>query len=272
MQYQSDLYKIKFDKKLQIGFTTPLPKNVDKYYFHQYWTSRGIMGQIKKHVFDIFQKRRVTWVISRLEKGLVLDVGSGEGTFAKKLPNKFEVTSIESTTSKVKNKSVLKTDFLTWKTKKRFDCVCFWESLEHVRYPEKYIRQAYKLLKKGGYIFIEFPRFNCLESKLFGRFWFHQDLPRHLNHFTDLGIKKLLSTNEYKNVKMKNVLSFDYSPWGLTASVLKVFNLNITDSLKVNKHIILFILLIPLIIFSNIIEVIFFFINESPIGLIVAKK
>lgn len=265
-------FVIDYDKNLQIGFTRPIPSHVEKYYSNNYWLSQNVLGKIKNFVFSIFQKRRVNWIIKSFSKGKILDVGSGEANYYKNLPSKYLLTNIEPVGSKVKNSSVLKLDLLTWNTKNKFDCICFWQSLEHTSNPIKYIEKVYSLLNKNGYIFIEYPRYNCLESKLFGKYWFHQDLPRHLSHLTDEGLKLILKTSGFNEIKLSKVFSFEYAPWGFMASILNYLKIDLTDNLKINGNLAIFILLTPLLFLSIIIEIILNIFNESPIGMITARK
>lgn len=269
-------FSIYFCTNCSNGFTYPKPKHIEKYYHSQYWTSLNTVGSLKNFIFYILQKRRIKWVMNTLPKGEILDVGSGEGIFAASLPKTYKVASVEPITSKVKNKSVIKMNLLSWKTNKKFDAICFWESLEHTPYPQEYLKKAYRLLNNNGKIFIEFPRYNCLESKLFGKNWFHLDLPRHLNHLTNQGIIILLEKSGFKNVNVQGISAFDYTPWGLTASLLNCIGKGTADSIKKSnkksKNLFLFILLIPITLFFVIIEIILFFINQSPIALAVAEK
>ena len=254
------------------GFTYPTPLNIKDYYQSSYWNSSNLLGKIKNTFFKIFQQRRINWVTETLPKGSILDVGSGEGCFGKSLPKRYTVTNIEPLFSKVINKSVIKTDFLKWQTPLKFDAVCFWESLEHTPLPKSYLSKAFNLLKKGGIIFIEFPRHESLESKLFGKNWYHMDTPRHLSHLTDNGIKYLLNTVGFAGITLKSVPSFDYTPWGFTASVLNCFGINLTDKLKDKQNILIFLMTTPLVFVSALIEVFFIIINQSPIGLATARK
>src|SRR3989338_2097354 len=87
------------------------------------------------------------------------------------------------------------------------DMIVFWESLEHTPAPEKYIRKAFRLLSDRGFILVEYPRFECLESKIFGKFWYHLDLPRHLAHFTDVGLRRLMLANNLELTSQRSVFA-----------------------------------------------------------------
>lgn len=241
----------------QNGFLSPFPTNIDKYYPQNYWNYQGFLGIIRHMIFKFAQGRRKKFVKEFLKKGAsILDVGSGEGNFGKTLGKEFEITNIEATFSKIKNKNVLKTDFLKWNTNKKFDAICFWESLEHVPSPQLYLEKAYKLLNKDGLVFIECPRYNGFESKIFGTDWFHLDIPRHFSHFTDQGLVTVLSRAGFSKVSQNPILALEYGPAGLFLSLKNAFK-------------IMFILLVPLLIPILIIELLT---GDYPIGLTVGRK
>jgi len=159
-----------------------------------------------------------------------------------------------------------------WETNKKFEAITFWESLEHTPNPQKYLDKAFSLLRDNGYIFIEFPRYASLESKIFKKYWFHLDLPRHLFHFTDKGIKKMLKKIGFKIVYFKSVPSFDYAPWGFVTSILKILGVSATDKTKTTGSTLSLLFIIPLIIISIPFEIILIILGQSPIGLVIAQK
>lgn len=267
-----DKFSVYFCKTCLNGFTHPVPLRMEKYYKNTYWKSKGIVGKLKDFIFSFFQKRRKTWIKNSFSKGRILDFGAGEGEFSKYFSNEYKVDSLEQENARITNKAVIKKNFLSFKVDYKYNSICFWESLEHVVSPQAYLQKANSLLDKNGKIFIEFPRFNSFESKLFGKNWFHLDIPRHVSHLTDKGIVTLLKRVGFKNVRVENVFSLEYAPWGFTASLLNYIKKDTTDYLKKSGNVLFFILILPIILFSIIIEALLFLISESPIGLAVAEK
>jgi SAM-dependent methyltransferase len=215
-----------------------------------------------------------------VKSGDILDVGSGEGEFGKliqksqpmadqPMAEKFKVQSLEPHFSKILNTDVLKTDFLTWNTSKKFNAICFWESLEHVPDPLAYLKKAYALLKKGGHLFIEYPRNGVIESRLFEKYWFHLDIPRHLTHFTRQGMVHALKKAGFHVVSQKSVMSFEYSPGGLFLSCVRLFS-NSRSSLNFDLKSL--ILASPLLPVCLICEIILYIFDQAPIGLLIVKK
>ena len=230
------------------GFTYPSPKNFKKYYSDQYWISKGLVGSIKDTFYNIFQLRRKKWLTRVIFQGEVLDVGSGEGRFGKSLSDNYSVTNLDPFFNPPpggeKGISVIKKNFLKWKTSQKFNAIVFWESLEHVISPLAYMRKANKLLKKNGKIFIECPRFDSLESTIFGRNWFHLDMPRHVSHLTSKGIKILLIKSKFKDIQINSIIAPEYTLWGFIASIFSFFSINVLDSVK-SGNLIIFLITLP---------------------------
>ncbi len=271
-KFNSNKFQIYFCKKCLNGFTYPVPKDLSEYYSDSYWLPKGFLGGFKDPIYRFFQVRRKYWILNFLKKGEILDVGSGEGIFSKFMSKDFSVTSLDVPSSKIKNPSVIKVDFLKWNRKKKFDAIVFWESLEHTQYPQKYIKKASSILKKGGFIFIEYPQSNGLEAQLFKNYWFHLDPPRHLSHLTPAGLDKIFSRTKLKSVSHYGVLAFEYAPGGFVESVLSLMSLHPRDFFKNSKNLVFVLLLIPAIFISTILETIFFIFGQSPIYLTVARK
>ncbi len=255
------------------GFIYPVPKNLTDYYPKIYWKHQGRFSIMRDWLHNWLQRDRSSWFKHYLSKGEVLDVGSGEGIFGQTLGKNFNVTNLEYPGAQVKNKSVIKKDFPSWQTHKRFDGIVFLESLEHVTNPLKYLNKASSLLKSGGYIFIEYPRFSSLESKLLGKFWLQRDIPRHLFHFTEEGLRNIAERSNLKIVEQKGLMSYQYSPYCLLASfvqIVKLPSLNLRLGIIKNIPTLLFLMIGAPIAF--ILETLFYFVGESPLGLIVLQK
>lgn len=265
-------FKVYFCLNCKNGFTHPSPKNINKYYPQYYWKNASALDKFKKNVFNILQERRVSWIKKISNSGSILDIGAGEGKYLSSLPKRYKLTSQEPKNSKVKNTKILKKDFLKWNTKEKFNIVCFWESLEHTPSPQRYLEKAHDLLKNEGIIIIEYPKYNCFEANLFGKYWFHLDLPRHLAHLTDKGMYTLLKRSGFTKIRNHQVLSLDYTPWGLMASILNILNFDITDYFKKSGNVFLFLFTIPIVGMCSVFELGFWLFDQSPIAIATAVK
>lgn len=266
-------FSIYFCKTCSNGFTHPVPKNMGKYYSQIHWEHTGLLSSVRSLVHFLLQKRRKKWLHQYLSKGDILDVGAGEGLFGKILGNNFEVTNIEAPFAKVKNPDVLNVDFLKWKSSKKFDGIFFLESLEHVPSPEDYLQKAESLLNKGGYIFVECPRFDSWESKIFKDKWLNLDIPRHLVHLTRPGLAILASRNNLKIVDQSGMQVLEFSPYCFTVSLMLTLGikpLNLRQKSITNLTKIIFaLILLPL---GFITEIIFHLFDQNPVEISVFQK
>lgn len=265
-------FHILFCNNCFLGFTYPVPKKIGKFYSNIYWKSPGITGILKELSYQLFQDRRKKWIKKYLNEGKILDVGSGEGIFGKSLPDQYEVISLDIPGAKIKNPNVIKEDFVKWQTKQKFDALVFWESLEHTLDSAKYIKKASSILKNHGLVMIEFPRFDSLESKIFSKYWFHLDLPRHLTHLTLKGLIKILKDNNFKILSYQSVIAPEYSLGGFAASVLAVLGINTSDLFKRHISLLYLIIALPILMVALFWQIFLYLINQSPIGIIIAKK
>lgn len=271
-KYQFKDYNLLICNSCTNGFTYPVPKDMSKYYPDNYWQSAGLLGQLKNSLYGFFQLRRADWIKEYLKRGAVLDVGAGEALFAKKMPG-YEILSIDFPGSKVKNPSVLKVDFLKWKTTKKFDAIVFWESLEHVPNPANYLKKTFQLLKKNGIVFIECPQFNSWEAKIFGRSWHHLDPPRHLSDFSGPGLTRMLKKTRFKILKLQSISAPEYAYSGFVISVLKKIGLDPIQSYTKKENMSLILLSVAALLpFAVIIESLLYLFGQSPIMLAVARK
>lgn len=266
-------YSLYFCSSCQNGFVHPQPQNLDKFYPAIYWQHLGPFKSIRRYIHLSFQKKRTKYFQGLLTAGHVLDVGAGEGDFGRSLGKKFKVVNLEYPSSKVKGKDILKIDFLSFASAKKFDAIVFLESLEHVANPKKYLRKAAALLAKNGFIFVEYPRFGSFESRIFGKYWLQRDIPRHLFHFTEKGLANMANYSNLKIIRQKSILSWEYPPYCFLASLLSVLKmrpLNLRLGLAYNLPTLIFLsIMAPL---SFLIETAFYFTGQSPIGLVVFKK
>jgi len=78
-----------------------------------------------------------------------------------------------------------------------FNLVTCWDSLEHTYDPAFILREAYRLLKPGGWLYLKVPNPHCLEARIWSRYWVGFDLPRHLYHFPPRLLQDFLVQQNY---------------------------------------------------------------------------
>ena len=123
----------------------------------------------------------------------------------------------------------------------KFDVILLMHTLEHFENFNLEISKIYKLLNKDGIIIFEVPTLNCLEFKYFKKFYFHLDLPRHLNFFDKENIK-ILFKNKFKEININNGYSFILAPLSPFKSI------NFDEKASIIRKIISYILFLPFLL------------------------
>lgn len=143
-------------------------------------------------------------------KGTMLDVGCAAGFFLKVAKDAgWDVQGIEpnkglaawgSTTYGVPIRTI---NFLEASlSKDYYDVVTFWDVLEHVTDPKAYLKEAFRVLKPGGYLIINFPDFGCPLARLAGKKWWFLS-PVHIYYFTRQTLGKFLTNERFTIEKME---------------------------------------------------------------------
>ena len=200
--------------KCDLAFTSPRlsKKDLVKYYEgYRDNANKRFWSPIEKFIY-FWHKRRVKHIEKLVDKGKILDVGCGRALELEMLKKHGWLTYATEFSEKLRGnllkKGVHPFFCEIWQLRKKnnfFDVITLWHSLEHISDPAKVIKTSHRLLRKNGYLVIEVPNFGSFERKLFGQFWFHLDLPRHLYHFSKESLLKELKDNQFKIVEEKHV-------------------------------------------------------------------
>ena len=73
-----------------------------------------------------------------------------------------------------------------------FDVVLLSHSLEHLYDPLSTLLEVRRILDDDGVVVVTVPNAGSMEARLFGRWWFPWELPRHLYHFEKATLAQLL--------------------------------------------------------------------------------
>ena len=130
-----------------------------------------------------------------------------------------------------------------------FDVITLWHALEHTHSPAQALREANRLLRRRADfrsrlagsratastlaascvdmldrrpdLLLEVPNVESVQARLFGRYWFHLDPPRHRYHFSPATIRGYLAKSGFRHVRVRQIAS----SVGLTGSLQIVANL-----------------------------------------------
>jgi SAM-dependent methyltransferase len=164
-------------------------------------TSKGLVNRlyhlIRKQTMA--EKQRLIHAATRMEKGRLLDIGAGTGTFAAHMQTGgWEVTGLEpektarERASALHGLTLLPVEQLYTLPADSFDAITLWHVLEHVHSLHAYIEQLKKLLRRGGCIFIAVPNYTSYDAECYQGCWAAYDVPRHLYHFSPDAMEGLL--------------------------------------------------------------------------------
>lgn len=199
------------------GLIQPLPNQsqLKKYYHTQDYymgLSKKVRNLCLQKIFSVqLYKTYGDWVNSHFnKKGVVLDVGPGNGEFLAELKNvgwdvwgsDFSMMAAKNTSQKIGDNRIKVGQFYRQNWTKSFDLITFWHVLEHTREPQKYMRKSYKILKNGGRIFGEVPNFDSPWLWLFKDRYAWIMVPVHVIYFSPQSVRYLLEKAGYKNIEV----------------------------------------------------------------------
>jgi len=197
---------------------------------------RKILNQLyDKSVADVLQRRirknniytnywnkvylkYSNFLINRKKEIKLLDVGCGDGSFLKFTKMNFENTSLygsEITHHVYKYlRKLLKTNFfykqelseIKKKINFKFDLITFWGVMEHLSDPLTELKNAEKILKANGKIFIQIPNYNSRARKILGSLTPTLNPREHLHFFSQKSMKILANKSKLKVIKFSQEL------------------------------------------------------------------
>jgi SAM-dependent methyltransferase len=204
-----------------LGHTIPQPDNLERYYGTTYHGGRhGFTA-----TYRASRRLRIIKSASSGEDGdkKLLDVGCGDGTFL--LAAKADGWTVFGTEMRPQIARSLGLDVVEAIDKlpdaDSFDCITLWHSLEHLRDPRTTIIRLAGLLKSEGMLVIAVPDAEGFQARVFGRNWFHLDVPRHLYHFGADSIEQLVDSAGFA-VRRQWHQELEYDLLGWSQSALNV--------------------------------------------------
>jgi 2-polyprenyl-3-methyl-5-hydroxy-6-metoxy-1,4-benzoquinol methylase len=175
-------------------------------------TSKGIINKLYQAVrnYTLIQKRKLIIRETGIQKGTILDAGSGTGAFVHTMQTHgWSVTGLEpdedarNTAESLYNIQLDDTDKFYRLEQGYYDTITMWHVLEHVHDLSAYIKQLSFLLKERGKLFIAVPNYTAKDAAVYKEFWAAYDVPRHLYHFSPKAMEKLMQNHGMKIVKYK---------------------------------------------------------------------
>lgn len=194
--------------------TSPRPHEEDlgKYYqSNNYISHSGKASTVIDKVYLVarnFTLKKKLALLNRYKaNGTLLDYGCGTGEFLNTCKsNGWEINGLEPS-SQAREKATQLTQEKIYSSLKELpnnlDVITLWHVLEHVPLLEETLEKLTSLLKKDGIIFIAVPNYKSFDAQHYKNFWAAYDVPRHLWHFDQNSMKRVL---DKKNLKLEAVL------------------------------------------------------------------
>ncbi len=207
-------FEIIWDKETQIAKTHPIPekKKLQGYYnSREYYSHSGTKTTPLDILYRISQKitfrYKVNIILKYARKKIkLLDYGCGVGAFLNYSSKNFDVFGLEPI--KIARVSALQKGLRVEENikeilNKRFDVITFWHVFEHLYSPDNQMVNIKKVLNKKGILIIAAPNLKSYDAKKYRSFWAAYDAPRHLWHFSEKGIIKMLKRHNFKFLESK---------------------------------------------------------------------
>jgi SAM-dependent methyltransferase len=83
-----------------------------------------------------------------------------------------------------------------------FDLIRMGHVIEHVLDPMATLHRAYRLLKRGGILMGETPNTDCLDWRIFKKYWGPLHIPRHIFIFDDRNLRHALERANFVEIEM----------------------------------------------------------------------
>jgi 2-polyprenyl-3-methyl-5-hydroxy-6-metoxy-1,4-benzoquinol methylase len=205
-------------KKCSLVFVHPYPnyEKLKRHYADNYY-EEWLAAQRKKRIK--MWNRRLKRLENCRERGSILDVGCGEGTFlqvAKKNDWTINGTELSAYGAKYAT-NLLGVEIFCGELydakfpENSFDVITMWHVLEHVTDPKGYLTEIKRILKPDGLLIIAVPNVNDLLMRIAYRIvkrrriklFLRGEKEVHLYHFSPKTIKAYLDTTGFECMRLR---------------------------------------------------------------------
>jgi SAM-dependent methyltransferase len=228
----ADVFQLVRCDNCRLVYVNPRPdeKEMDGFYFREYYKKPPKeLATVVGEAAGLLNRNRVANISRGRKSGRILDVGCGDAGFlAGMAAAGWEAWGVETSSAGAALASTR--PGLRIHTKPLVDCglpadyfdvITLWHSVEHLDRPIAYLKEARRLLKPDGVLFLALPNIDGLEFKVFKGAWFHLDLPRHVTQFNPTTASALVRAAGLDPFRI-NHYCWEYNPFGWLQSALNV--------------------------------------------------
>lgn len=201
LRFEAHPYRVVECEECGLVYVTPRrdAERLGALYLEEYWRSPaakdfGYTDYVKDERLYLKTFRKRIQVLSRfgVKEGRILDVGCAAGYFLAIAKEKgFACMGVELSETMAKfarERYGLDVRVGTLEAARfpdaSFDCITFWDVLEHVPDPTAVLREARRLLAPGGIVLVETQNVDSAFARRMGSAWHHYKHAEHIYHFS----------------------------------------------------------------------------------------
>lgn len=207
--FTKEVFYLMANEDVSLLKTRPQPKEdeLGKYYQSEdYISHTDVKNTFYDKIYHVIRSIATKQKLKNIEvlmpqKGKLLDIGAGTGTFVKTAKNRGWQSEGAEPDADARKKALEKGVSLSSDTKaykaNSFDVITLWHVLEHVYHPDEQIKEIHRLLTEKGLVVIAVPNFTCYSASYYKKYWAAFDVPRHLWHFSPSYLKKIFASEGF---------------------------------------------------------------------------
>jgi SAM-dependent methyltransferase len=207
---------------LAAGATTP----DSLYEAGTYAPARPALDRLVEPLRAVVERDKLRFVRGLPLGSRVLEVGAGDGRFTSRMAAAgFDASGIEPSEGGVRMASARGAPVQRATVEElelepsSLDAAVVWHVLEHLGDPARSLRRIAVWLRPGGRVVVACPNLASLQARIGGDRWFHQDVPRHLTHFTAAGLTMMLERSGFRIERVSQLL-VEQNPLGMWQTLL----------------------------------------------------
>ena len=210
-----ELFSVQKCDSCGFKFINPRPDKmeIERYYQSNDYISHdaknaNFINQIYKQARRFAIRNKYKIVKKYISAGKVLDIGCGTGEFlgycnsmgfdAEGVEPNLKARSYARQVNKIPVAEAL-TDLVSRKA--TFGSISMWHVLEHIHDLNDEIEHVKALLEPGGVFIVAIPNCDSWDAQKYGKYWAAYDAPRHLYHFNQETLTRLVSNHGFELVK-----------------------------------------------------------------------
>ena len=161
----------------------------------------------------------------------ILDYGCGNGELVKFLSKDHSIIGYDPYSDFKKNDKFLFNN-INKINHCKYDLIILSHILEHIVNFDKEFKNLINLLNKNGLVLFEIPNLNCFEFRIYKKYFFHLDLPRHVNFFNKKNIELIFNKFLFTKIEINNGMTLLLAPFSPVKSLLFLLNSKKISKLK----------------------------------------